>query len=188
MTIIWKTWRTPWRGRGSSVWTPLRRNSTYALCVAKSLSSLTSFCSSYYLPANDCWLTCVSSHILVLLFPPGLPSILSTSQMFSAALPLPKFFWAFPFEVPLPAYFPTSFYPFLLCTLFPPALSSRTFLSYFRSQNPLEHARSGSFLQRASFPYVLSCTVNFTLLSAILWLQCVFSSSFVFLEFSWISL
>ena len=35
------------------VWTLLRRNTTYSLCVAKSPSSLTSFCSASYFPAND---------------------------------------------------------------------------------------------------------------------------------------
>ena len=92
--------------KGPSGLTPLRRNSTYDLRVAKSPSSLISICSRSYFPANHCRFACVSFHIPVLFFPPTLPSILHTSR----------------------------------------------FVPHFPSQNPVEHARFRSLLQR-TFPH-----------------------------------
>ena len=52
----------------------MRRNATYGLRVAKNPSSLMSFCSPSYFPANDCCFACVSFQISVL------PSIPCTSS------------------------------------------------------------------------------------------------------------
>ena len=92
------------------------RNTIYGLCVAKSLSSLTSFCSLSYFPDNDCSFNCVLLHIRS-----------RTSFSFCISFNFPYFPCVFSgtflpkillnmFEVYSPAYFPTSFYPFLPCT------------------------------------------------------------------------
>ena len=104
---------TPITVEGDRLNVQLRRNFAYGLRVAKSPSSLMSFCSPFYFPANDCWFACVSFHIPVLSFPPALPSISRTSHV-CPALSLPKSCWVCLLQVPPPAYF----LPFLFILLF----------------------------------------------------------------------
>ena len=80
--------------------------------------SLTSFYSPSYFPAKDSSLDCVLLHIPVLSFPPALPLILRTFQIFCPVLLLLKSSWACPLKVPPPVYFHTFLYPFLSYTSF----------------------------------------------------------------------
>ena len=77
-------------------WTPLRRNTTYGLSVAKNPSSLMSFFLFFRQLFFFC--LCLAPHSCTF-------SSSFTSQLFCPALPLPKSCWAFPLQVPLPAYF-----------------------------------------------------------------------------------
>ena len=110
-----------------SGWTPLRRNFTYGFRVAKGLSSLMSFCSPFYFPANDCCFACISFHIFVLPFLlhfllfPVLSVLFRTSPL--------KILLSMPAPGTSSSVLPfTSLYPFLPCTSFPSCIFlSRTF-------------------------------------------------------------
>ena len=109
-------------------------------------------------------------------------------------IPLPKSCWACLLQVPSPAYFPTSLYPFLLCTSFPSCIF---FFPYFL-HSPTSHVcpalplpksywawraapgLSSSVLHFLSL-YPSSCT---SLYSGFYFFFCVFLSLFL-LGFSW---
>ena len=110
---------------GLSGWTPLRRNSTYGLRMAKSPSSLMSFFSPPYSP----------------------PTIVFRSTF-------PYFLFLLHF-----LHFP----------IFP-------FSPHFPSQNPVEHARSRSLLQRTSFYIPIPCLPMYFL--CLLYFLILYSSSF----------
>ena len=140
-------------------WTPLCRNSTYGLCVAKSPSSLVDFCSPFYFLGNHCCFACVSFHTFVLPFSPVLPILSCTS---------PKILLC----IFTPAYFPTFLYFFLICTSLPFCISfSHTFLCSCTSHVcPALHLPKycwACLLQHTSspfsfpFPSVLPCIVDF---------------------------
>ena len=138
---------------------------------------LWAFVPSYF-PANHCCFACVTFHIPILPFPPALPSFPRSSLFiphFPSQNPVEhvrsRFLLqrtSFYIPLPLPAHvlpFPLVFpYPVLP---FVPVLSM--FVSHFPSQIPIEHARSRSLLQHASFPFplpfppVLPCSVDFTI-------------------------
>ena len=80
--------------------TPLRRHSTYGFRVAKSPSSLMSFCSPSYFPANDCSFACVSFHIPVLPFPPALPIVRTSSPKIPLQFPSLAYFLSRPSTLP----------------------------------------------------------------------------------------
>ena len=152
--------------------TPLRRNSTYGLRVAKSASSLMSFCSHSYFPANDCCFACVSFHIPVLPFLPALPSFPRTFRFvphFSSQNPaehvrsrslLQHTF----FYIPIP--FPSMYFLFLLYFLIPYFPPFRYFLCLSRASPPkipLSMPAPGLSSSVLPFPSVLPCVVDFTL-------------------------
>ena len=92
--------------------------------VAKSLSSLMSFCSPSYSSANHCYFACVSFHIPVLPFPPALPSISGISR-FVPHFPY-KILLSMPASGPsssvlshIPLPFPPMYFLSLLHFLFP---------------------------------------------------------------------
>ena len=146
---------------------PLRRNSTYSLCVTKSPSFLMSFCCSSYFFANHCCFACVSFHIPVLPFPPAPPSIPRTSRF------VPHFPFQNPIEhtrsrsllqhtsphpstlsfhvLPFPPAFPLPILPFV-----PVLHTFVSLLSHFPSQNSVEHAhfRSSSSVLPSLHPFL----------------------------------
>ena len=172
--------------RGEGVNT-VRRNSVYGLRVAK--SPLWAFVLlPIFRPTIVVLLVCCSTYFLFLqhflqflvlsvLFPTSSPKILLNT-------PSPAYFLSHPSTLfshvlPFPPVFPYPVLPFV------PVLPM--FVPHFPSQNPVEHARSRSLLQRTSFlfplpfPHVLSCIVDFTSIVS----EMCFSSLFVPLGFSW---
>ena len=84
--------------------------------VTKSPSSLISFCSPSYFPANHCCFACVSFHIPVLLFCPALPLPKSCWACLSRSLfqrTFPYFSILFSHVLPFPPAFPFSVLPFV---------------------------------------------------------------------------
>ena len=130
------------------------------------VSSLMSFCSPFYFPANNCCFACVSFHI------PLLPSISCTFRL-SLTFP-PKILLSMPAPGISSSVLPfTSLYPFLPCTSFRILLPFPLmyFLSLLRFLTPyfpclsltflsrpkilLSMPARGSSQQRSSFPFPL---------------------------------
>ena len=134
--------------------------------MAKSPSSLMSFCSPSYFPANDCYFACVSFHIPVCLFPPPLSSFPFTSRFVqhfssqnnveharsSSLLQCTSFH--IPLSVPSMYFFSSCFFLSHKLFLFVPVLSM--IVPHFPSKKLVKHARSKSLLQRTFINYIQS--------------------------------
>ena len=119
MTLSWKNVKCSLLEATCRVgehWAQLRRNSTYGLRVANSPSSLISFCSPFYFPANDCCLLVSRSTFPCFLF------LLHSLQFF--VLPVlsctspPKILLSMPGPGPSSSVLRTSF-PLLIFPVFP---------------------------------------------------------------------
>ena len=99
-----------------SGWTLLRQNHIYGLRVAKSFSSLMSFCSPSYFPANNCCFAVSRSTLPYFLQSSVLPVLSHNSP--------PKILLSMPAPGPYSSVLSfTSLYPFLPCTSFPSCIS-----------------------------------------------------------------
>ena len=126
--------------------------------MAKSFSFLMSFCSPFYFPTKDCFLFVSRSTFLYFLF--SRTSSSTPARCLSSSV-LPSLFSSPPSALSSHVLPFSSAFSYLVLPMFVP---------HFPSQNPLEHARSMSLLQRISFPsplpfpFVLPCIVDFTLI------------------------
>ena len=89
----------------------------HGLRVAKSPSSLMSFCSPSYFPANHCCFACVSFHIPVLPFPPALHSFPRTFRFVQRTF-APKILLGMPAPGPSSSVLPHIPLPFPSCISF----------------------------------------------------------------------
>ena len=105
------------------------------LCLAPHSRTVFSTNTSFYSPYFPIVLSLISSPKILLSMPIRGPS---SSVLSNIPLPVPPMFFLFLMHFHIPYFSSFPYFPFV---------------QHFPSKNPLEHARSGSFLQHSSFPF-----------------------------------